>query len=785
MLRLLKLNRFTSLKPRAFVTGTAQGAIQNATESGPKPRESQEYIERQLERDFARFEENCQRMERVVERDLVRTFEKFTKAAEDLEKKNLGTLSGVLIRCCGRIMMDTPPKTREILADQVWQYIKEKGIPLDTSIYNSLIKILNENRTFVDPQKLLDEMKAANLVPDRVTYQRLIHQYCIQGNVTSAASLLEVMKEKSMILNEAIFASLIIGYSMQENPPSLDEMFELMRTNGIEPGSQSYSAAILSQVRSMERDAARATEELNKLYQVIRDQDIQFNVYEVGELLAELSLLKELEVANKMIDLLIKSTPTTMNTRQRLFAMLIDCGQLEEASDQFWSREPTDRARNSGRFGNFYIKMLASSKKVPVDHAIAECSRMIASNVNLNAFHQLYYVAASVGNLGLVRGALEKIGETEPLKCHYYWPLLAQAKDNNELLSVLKNDLHPKMNPSGLLETLTDWVWPKFAENPNELLEYNKNELKYDNGLLIASYLDYCVSQNKILEAVKFVSELPAQDSTEHHEHQEHAKNEDDIEQEDVYEPMISQNQSLRFDRSNLIGRLLAQISEQTKDTAVVDKAFALCKVPGLKITSKMLMPVIKARLDHSEDFNAALDCFLDIADKYGLTPCKLDLMIHCLEKKDSDSLQKIMDVSSKIYGETNSLFDLACACIRCGKMKQANKVLSSPGFRVHSSRVYNACKSLFRLQKIDVLENFVFATRDLPEVNHDYLYEILLDAYDRTGNQKKALDLWNRMQEDDFQPSKRILLHIARVLENANIPVPFQIPRNYSSVLG
>lgn len=144
-----------------------------------------------------------------------------------------------------------------------------------------------------------------------------------------------------------------------------------------------------------------------------------------------------------------------------------------------------------------------------------------------------------------------------------------------------------------------------------------------------------------------------------------------------------------------VIGRILSQLAEQGMDPALLEKMYNACKIPGQRPNTRTATPVIKAHLLNG-DFNGALDLFARIANESQITPCKTELIGLCLEKKDADSLQKIMDISNKIHGENNSLFDLAVCCLTAGKTKQAQKIFANPGFRVNPRRVYNTAEKVF-----------------------------------------------------------------------------------------
>ena len=59
--------------------------------------------------------------------------------------------------------------------------------------------------------EILDELSKRGILPNRITYQRLIQKYCKSGDIDGASKILELMKEKQMPINEPVFNSLILG----------------------------------------------------------------------------------------------------------------------------------------------------------------------------------------------------------------------------------------------------------------------------------------------------------------------------------------------------------------------------------------------------------------------------------------------------------------------------------------------------------------------------------------------------------------------------------------------
>ena len=71
-----------------------------------------------------------------------------------------------------------------------------------------------------------------------------------------------------------------------------------------------------------------------------------------------------------------------------------------------------------------------------------------------------------------------------------------------------------------------------------------------------------------------------------------------------------------------------------------------------------------------------ALAEFEVCVNEYGVTPWKKDLFIRFIKADDADRLQRVMDLSTKLHGEVNSLYDLVFAFLECGKIRQAKKIL-------------------------------------------------------------------------------------------------------------
>uniref|UniRef100_A0A1B0ABF4 PROP1-like PPR domain-containing protein n=1 Tax=Glossina pallidipes TaxID=7398 RepID=A0A1B0ABF4_GLOPL len=189
-----------------------------------------------------------------------------------------------------------------------------------------------------------------------------------------------------------------------------------------------------------------------------------------------------------------------------------------------------------------------------------------------------------------------------------------------------------------------------------------------------------------------------------------------------------------------------------------------------------LLGPLIKVHLVR-DDIPKAMQAFEKICDEYKSTPWKNELARRLIQTEDATNLQKLTDLSTNIHGEINSLYDLVFSFVECGRIRQARKILETPGLRVRPHRIDTACERYKNEGMVESLEGLVEATKDLNHIDRDKIYYTLLLSYCKIDDVNKALGLWTKMQEEDVTPSDAFLLKLAKLLESKNMKIPFSVP--------
>uniref|UniRef100_A0A182VTL9 Pentacotripeptide-repeat region of PRORP domain-containing protein n=1 Tax=Anopheles minimus TaxID=112268 RepID=A0A182VTL9_9DIPT len=185
------------------------------------------------------------------------------------------------------------------------------------------------------------------------------------------------------------------------------------------------------------------------------------------------------------------------------------------------------------------------------------------------------------------------------------------------------------------------------------------------------------------------------------------------------------------------------------------------------------------------DDLPSAMSNFAEICQKYRLTPWKTELTCRLIQAEDATNLQRLTDLSTEVHGEVNSLYDLVFAFVDCGRIRQARKILETPGLRTRYQRIQTACERYQQEGKTSSLEGLMEATKDLSHIDRTEIYHKLLQSYIGEKDAVKSLGLWTRMQEENMSPSDAFLTELGEFLKSNGYEVPFAIPTQTSPPVG
>ncbi|XP_075152362.1 bicoid stability factor [Haematobia irritans] len=229
------------------------------------------------------------------------------------------------------------------------------------------------------------------------------------------------------------------------------------------------------------------------------------------------------------------------------------------------------------------------------------------------------------------------------------------------------------------------------------------------------------------------------------------------------------------FNNTSKVWRILNALAE-TGNAERLRKLFdAFVNGNFILPTNVILGPLIKVHLVN-DNIPKAIEAFEKICEEYKSTPWKNELARRLIQAEDAANLQRITDLSTNIHGEINSLYDLVFSFVECGRVRQARKILETPGLRTRPHRIDTACERYKNEGMVEPLEGLVEATRDLSHIDRNKIYYSLLLSYCKNEDTDKALGLWTKMQEENVTPNDEFLAKLAELLESKGVPVPFVV---------
>ncbi|KAL4132665.1 hypothetical protein QTP88_009784 [Uroleucon formosanum] len=238
------------------------------------------------------------------------------------------------------------------------------------------------------------------------------------------------------------------------------------------------------------------------------------------------------------------------------------------------------------------------------------------------------------------------------------------------------------------------------------------------------------------------------------------------------------------FQHANTCWKLLNTVAE-SGNVENLQKIFDLIiKNNYITVSNILLGPLIKVHIVNN-NIKGALDKFEWCCKTYRCTPWKNELALKFIQAEDAISLQVLTDLSTTVHGEVNSLYDLMFAFIESGRVKQARKILETPGLRTRQDRINSACAKYGSDNAEESLIRLLEVTKNMGQFDRTNIFNELLQLYSKNNKIEEAMTLWTQMQEEDCQPSDHFMWSLSELLKKNELEVPFTVkkPKGKSSV--
>lgn len=236
--------------------------------------------------------------------------------------------------------------------------------------------------------------------------------------------------------------------------------------------------------------------------------------------------------------------------------------------------------------------------------------------------------------------------------------------------------------------------------------------------------------------------------------------------------PGVVQRQDLRREE-NYTDILQSAADVETAKTLMT----TLTECGYLPADRSILLDSYMQKVVDSGDAELILQEFEEIVKTHKRSPVVDKVLQFFINKEDPDSLQKVVDLLTEIHGLMNVLHHLIADFIECGHVKKARKIIETPGLRANMQRLNYYCQSFIERDMIKELEMLAEVTKDMFAIDRDNMLFHLIRGYVKQRDMDKAKDVLLQFEEEMVQPSARTLRFLARSLQAAGLPVPFEVP--------
>uniref|UniRef100_A0A673JS00 Leucine-rich PPR motif-containing protein, mitochondrial-like n=1 Tax=Sinocyclocheilus rhinocerous TaxID=307959 RepID=A0A673JS00_9TELE len=385
---------------------------------------------------LAKLDSSVRRTGRVTKTLLLRIFHDICRTGYPSGNQAL-----LMLRSCGSLLPEVPLVERIELSQRIWDKLQELGATYDVSHYNALLKTYLQNEFRFSPTDFLAKMEAANVQPNRVTYQRLIAAYCEVGDIEGASTILGFMKSKDLPITEAVFNSLVTGHARARDMDSAEGILSVMKGAGIEPGPDTYLC--LLNVYAEKGDFAKIKQTL----ETVENADIHLMDRDLMQVVFSLTKAGHQQYVPEIVERMHHErgyVPDAMN----LCLSLITHGHEETAFSvlkSFTGLLVQSQTSDSPDLGNFFLRHCVNMDK-SVENIVGFCKDLKDSGLHSSPLQFTLQCALEAKKTGMAVELMRRMKEEGlPLRPHYFWPLFThyqKEKNISEVKCFSCHDIH-------------------------------------------------------------------------------------------------------------------------------------------------------------------------------------------------------------------------------------------------------------------------------------------------------------------------------------------------------
>ncbi|CAG2178362.1 unnamed protein product, partial [Oppiella nova] len=449
---------------------------------------------------LSRLETSLRRIGKITVSDVNQCLQELTR---NRRVRPTTSQSLLLIRSCGSLVTDESQQTRKDLCQTMFETLSQTS-ELDISHYNQLLRVYVENGFDFDAIDFLEKMQSKGVDPNRVTFILMIQRFCQLGNISEAIRLLEHMRNKEMPISESVFNSLIVGYGKAGDLQTAHQTIDMMKSSGVEPSVDTYTSLLCAYAFNIQSPESEA--KINEIIAEAKAKEIEFSEKDFFKVIKTIALV---DSDSKLLDQILNKIDKTIQYNKECLNVVNDLlfeNRVDVALRLYETMEAPEQQLKQRTVGNPVIRGMINANISPKT-VIEFCERLEANGKNEFAIKNATELALSHANASDCRAYLKRLSRDQPLKVHYFFPVIVKCQNENEILDVLSEDLSSFSGSSytQLIELFMDYVWPKNILDVQTFLEKCKLS-GFSYTITFNSLIRHHINVNRIDEAVRLMS---------------------------------------------------------------------------------------------------------------------------------------------------------------------------------------------------------------------------------------------------------------------------------------
>ncbi|KAL7040341.1 hypothetical protein ACKWTF_000363 [Chironomus riparius] len=451
-----------------------------------------------LESQLKRLDQDVKRSGRISRRDLEEILEEIRSNKSPTSSQSL-----LVIRCCGNLVPEEKPEVRTQIVKEIWTTLSKLNVPMDISHYNALLRVYLENEYDFSPTEFLGELRSKGVEPNRVTYQRLISRYCQQGDIDGATQILEFMREKQLPVNENVFNALIMGHSIADDIESAAGIIGVMSQAGLEPSADTYTTLLCGFARKGDIDS------INKYIESCEAKEIHLLDKDFLEIVHALAINGHEDKIDSILPRLKKSIGYNQDA-VNIILRLVNKGKVNTAVTILKTMPRSTRMDGElADTGSFLIKQLVKADQ-PIEQILAVCNEMESASMHAKPILIALEEALKQEKVQVGKNLLiEMKNKGTEVRQHYFWPLIAAAKNQNEAFEVV-NFMVNEFTQELTGQTIRDYIIPKLTSQDYDKMVLTLRNIGISAATACSSAAYAAIKKDDLASAAKIMNTYDA-----------------------------------------------------------------------------------------------------------------------------------------------------------------------------------------------------------------------------------------------------------------------------------